>query len=411
MRLKSFYNKKILLLAYLLLAILLLQSSPALGLDEAQLRIYDSGIDYFNIDTEAVECTASSTILPGTNNEQRIFNFLVGRGLQPFQAAGLMGNMMAESHFEPKLVEYGFLNSRGEVSKAGQPSSLDDNVPPDQNAKGQPGYGLVQWTSPPRKQGLRDKVAASNGLKASDLNLQLEYIMQELEGAYRAGAYEPLLASKTIEQATNIILDNYEIPGDKAKQRPIRQGFARDILARNGSGTSISVTSSGGTTCGAGGSGQVVGGFSLPLDKKWYDEHKDWFTAPHHDYPAADIPVPEGTPVYAMAGGIVKTVSPGGDCGRGLSIDSGNGIVFTYCHGTDGGSVPGAKNGNAVSAGVLIMHSGYTGHVIPAGPNGAHLHLQIEINGRNYCPQNLFVAIAEGKAIDLTSLPTSGCTK
>ena len=49
----------------------------------------------------------------------------------------------------------------------------------------------------------------------------------------------------------------------------------------------------------------VSGDYALPLERRWYDEHPEWFTKPHHDYPAADIPVPVGTPLYAVTNGVV----------------------------------------------------------------------------------------------------------
>jgi hypothetical protein len=37
--------------------------------------------------------------------------------------------------------------------------------------------------------------------------------------------------------------------------------------------------------------------------------------------------------------------------------------------------------GQTIRAGQTIGRSGYTGHVIPAGPRGAHLHYEIRIDG------------------------------
>lgn len=149
----------------------------------------------------------------------------------------------------------------------------------------------------------------------------------------------------------------------------------------------------------------IVGGYTLPLDKKWYDENKNWFTKPHHDYPASDIPVPTGTNVYSMtAGTIIKAPNEGG-YGEGVTIDAGGGIVFTYGHGSDGGSVEGAKQGDTVAPGQLIMHSASTGQ-----STGPHLHLELDIDGQEHCPQTLFVGIVEGTVPDVKSLPTSGCS-
>jgi murein DD-endopeptidase MepM/ murein hydrolase activator NlpD len=166
-------------------------------------------------------------------------------------------------------------------------------------------------------------------------------------------------------------------------------------------GGSFDACSGGGGTIG----GKVVGNYAWPVDFTVYQKHPDYFTKPHHDYPASDIPVPTGTPVYSMLAGQVTKAPTGGKCGVGVVVDSGNGITITYCHGTDGGSVSGASVGSQVAAGQVIMHSGNTGH-----SSGPHLHVGIRINGENRCPQPLFRGMAAGSPPDITTLPNSGCT-
>jgi len=205
------------------------------------VHLTPTGIDAMSsLITESITVGESSgcgcsTDLVGGENVEKIWNFIVNKGLTPLQTAGIMGNMQAEAHFEPRLVEYGWLNSRGEKSRAGQPSSLDDVVPPNQGPQGQPGYGLVQWTSPGRKQGLRD-ISAQRSIIAGDLGLQLDYFWQELTTGYKS-VYDRLVASQTLEEATYLILEHYEVPADIAGNKPVRLGFANEILTKYGSGT------------------------------------------------------------------------------------------------------------------------------------------------------------------------------
>jgi hypothetical protein len=183
--------------------------------------------------------SGSGTNLSGNDNKEKIYNFLISKGLTPNQAAGIMGNLQAESGFEPRLVEYGWKNSRGEVSRAGQPSSLDDDIPPNQNSKGQPGFGLVQWTSPGRKDGLRKRSQEQNK-KPSDLQLQLEYFFYELfesDGYKKWG--DQIKSQDSLESTADIMLRRYEIPAEIDFQLPIRIGFAQKILQEFGGTTPV----------------------------------------------------------------------------------------------------------------------------------------------------------------------------
>lgn len=205
-----------------------------------QQHVFNSDIRYFNVDPDeaASGCLVSSVSidLVGSEKAEKIFNFFIGQGMSPVQAAGLMGNMQGESHLEPRLVQYGGRNSRGEISVQGKPSSLDDNIVVDDRT----GYGLVQWTSRGRQQGLAD-LAARNHVIAGDLGIQLQYIMQELNN-YAIYHYKDLQAAKTVEQAVEIVLTSYEKPGDINKARPIRLAFARAFLAKYGSNSASPTT-------------------------------------------------------------------------------------------------------------------------------------------------------------------------
>ena len=92
----------------------------------------------------------------------------------------------------------------------------------------------------------------------------------------------------------------------------------------------------------------------------------------HHDYPAADITAPEGSPLYALTDGIVAAAfpSPGrGRCGIGFELRLADGRSYTYCHLSymEPGVVPGA----ALAAGAPVGLVGSTGN-----STGPHLHLQ-----------------------------------
>jgi murein DD-endopeptidase MepM/ murein hydrolase activator NlpD len=93
----------------------------------------------------------------------------------------------------------------------------------------------------------------------------------------------------------------------------------------------------------------------------------------HHDYPAADIAAPEGSPLYALADSVVlrSWAEPDPTCGIGLTLRASDGQEWTYCHLSylDPEVVQGAVLGAGQSVGLV----GSTGDA-----TGPHLHLQLD---------------------------------
>jgi murein DD-endopeptidase MepM/ murein hydrolase activator NlpD len=102
----------------------------------------------------------------------------------------------------------------------------------------------------------------------------------------------------------------------------------------------------------------------------------------HHDYPAADIAAPAGSPVYALADGVVakawRTIDP--LCGIGLRYRTDDGHLWAYCHLSY--IEPAVVTGKRLTAGSLIGLVGSTGHA-----TGPHLHLGLLPSSEGY-PQN-----------------------
>jgi murein DD-endopeptidase MepM/ murein hydrolase activator NlpD len=93
----------------------------------------------------------------------------------------------------------------------------------------------------------------------------------------------------------------------------------------------------------------------------------------HHDYPAADIAAPAGSPVYALSDASVLRAwpEPQGRCGIGATVQTGDGRSWTYCHLAylDAGVTPGAE----LPAGTFMGLVGETGRAF-----GPHLHFQLQ---------------------------------
>lgn len=164
--------------------------------------------------------------------------------------------------------------------------------------------------------------------------------------------------------------------------------------------------------CG-GGTGDVLpGGWALPGPRAVLDATADQIDNPHHDHPAWDWAIPQGTPVYAVRGGTVVGYSDNPHncngqascdaCGLGLTIADDQGVQWTYCH----GSAHHVHRGDIVTAGQQILDSGNTGN-----STGPHLHLAIRAAGIARCPQPLVASLyRSSQGLDPMTLPSAGCT-
>ena len=91
----------------------------------------------------------------------------------------------------------------------------------------------------------------------------------------------------------------------------------------------------------------------------------------HHDYPAADIAAPLGSPVYALADAFVESLVDDDRCGVGLTLRTLDGLKWVYCHLS--------HRDGAVQAGVVLSAGQWIGLVGSTGNStGPHLHLGLD---------------------------------
>lgn len=154
-------------------------------------------------------------------SEKTIWEYLTKAGLTPAGAAGMMGNLYAESGLIAARVEILCLKRLREAGKiytdATYTAFVDDGtITKAQFLNPLPGkqygYGLAQWTTPTRKKGLYElckKKKVSIGNEAA----QLEYLMTELKKSFK-GVYEVLKTTKDVRTASDIVLKQFEAPSD-----------------------------------------------------------------------------------------------------------------------------------------------------------------------------------------------------
>ena len=191
------------------------------------------------------------------------------------------------------------------------------------------------------------------------------------------------------------VKSTYEIDKDKFDEFLDEYIEKRYYLQKGNSSKSSSPTSPDGGPGPSTTQGTADFGWPLPAGVGGISSHYGPRGSGYHY--GVDFGVAVGTPVYAIADGVVEgaasncTALPynsgcGGGYGNNVRINhgrdsNGNVVYAIYAH----GSTVVVKKGDTVKRGQLIMYSGNTGHVIPNPtekcPNcGQHLHFEIKLN-------------------------------
>lgn len=125
--------------------------------------------------------------------EGRIREGLKARGLPEHVANGFIANFKDESNLNP---------------------GINEAAPVVPGSRG--GFGLAQWTGPRRK--ALEAFAASTGRPVDDLNVQLDFLMQELSGS-EAGAAGAIMSAKNAPEAAAAIVNSFLRPAEEHRSR------------------------------------------------------------------------------------------------------------------------------------------------------------------------------------------------
>lgn len=175
-------------------------------------------------------CATPGTKLSGSDNKQKIWNFLTGNSEPPIalpltaeQAAGVMGNIQSESGFDPGIQEHG--------------SGI--------------GFGLIQWSFGRRTE--LEQAARAKGVPASDLAFQLDFLYEEsnkrkMKDDSSTIEWVGLTRTKTVEEATLYWEYNAERAG--VKKLSLRTKFSEAIFQEFTGQSASGSASGGGQACG-----------------------------------------------------------------------------------------------------------------------------------------------------------------
>lgn len=152
---------------------------------------------------EVAQVTSRSGSVENRTREQIVWDYLRNAGYSEIQTAAIIGNLYQESGLNPSRIE-----SNGE------------------------GIGLVQWSFG-RKQQLKD-YAKSKGKDWTDLTIQLEFLVKELNGSQFYEPYKSTFKNPySVSEATAAFCWGFERPNKKYANMDYREDMAWKAYYRN----------------------------------------------------------------------------------------------------------------------------------------------------------------------------------
>jgi hypothetical protein len=156
--------------------------------------------------------------VPAGDRMTHVMERLVDQEKYPVNAAaGIVGNLLAESHVLPSIVEGGNAAAPMRAPAAGgrMKDFTPDEVRDRSDGKGAgpklPGVGLAQWTTPERREGLFAEPAAGVSV-LFDMDAQVDHLVSELQAL--SGLNGRLKAAGvSLNAASDNIVYEFEIPG------------------------------------------------------------------------------------------------------------------------------------------------------------------------------------------------------
>ena len=158
------------------------------------------------------------------SNSKIIWDFLKKEGFSDYGVAGLMGNLDAESALRPNNLqdtyseEFNLTDAQytAAVDNGTYTNFIDDKA----------GYGLAQWTYCSRKENLLN-YAKSKKKSIGDLEMQLEFLVKELKTSYTNSVYNILINATSVQQASDVVLVNFERPANAASKKSKRAAMGQ----------------------------------------------------------------------------------------------------------------------------------------------------------------------------------------
>ena len=162
---------------------------------------------------------------PGIGIDEIIWLYFQKKGFNDFAIAGILGNLFAESGLSSINLQNAFESKLGMTDEE-YTAAVDNGSYTNFDSDGA-GYGIAQWTYSTRKQGLKT-LATLKKTSVGDLNLQLEFLFNEITSDSFRSCYDKLMAATSLEDATYTFLLDFEKPANAEQFKVTRLNYAKN---------------------------------------------------------------------------------------------------------------------------------------------------------------------------------------
>jgi murein DD-endopeptidase MepM/ murein hydrolase activator NlpD len=250
------------------------------------------------------------------------------------QAAGIVGNLQAESELNPNA-----FNEEG---------------------GGRGAVGIAQWRGV-RQTRFEEKYGRP--IRGSSLQQQLDYVNWELNNVEKP-AGNALRNAKTVQEAASIFYRKFERPGKDDISGGKRMANAVALMTAAPSNNPAIKELMGGQLMNPLPSAvRISSGFGMRNSPT---------SGASKNHKGIDLAAPNGSPILAAGSGRVTFAGQAGGAGNMIQIDHGSGLVTEYMHMASFT----VRQGMDVEAGQKIGGVGSTGT-----STGNHLHFAVKLNG------------------------------
>lgn len=168
----------------------------------------DPGITWTNPENQNKETSQEDV-------DQIGWNAFLKAGFSEIVAAAFLGNLKAESSLKANNLQNSYEKSIGMDDETYTAAVDSGAYSKDRFYNDKAGYGLAQWTYWSRKKAMYEYIIGKSKKSIGDAKAQFDFLVYELSTSY-SGLVSKLKSCKTIKEASDLILTQYEKPANQS---------------------------------------------------------------------------------------------------------------------------------------------------------------------------------------------------